>query len=117
MGNGSPSPPPPQAGAADLLGGMGAGPAAPPAGAPAPQWTLLCMRNDGVLFEDATIQIGVKMEFQGHQGRLGLFFGNKTQFPLMYASPQRVPGKRGVLWGFGDRTRSVTSRLYRSLAQ
>jgi len=73
----------------DLLGGMGRGGGAVAStvavGAPTPLWIALCMRNHGVLFEDATVQIGVKMEFQGHQGRLGLFFGNKTQAPLMCA--------------------------------
>ena len=32
----------------------------------------------GVLYEDAQIQIGIKSEFQGTKGRLGLYFGNKT---------------------------------------
>jgi AP-2 complex subunit alpha len=93
-GNGSPAP---QAAGVDLLGGMGVGGGAAAstaaAGAPTPQWIALCMRNDGVLFEDATVQIGVKMDFQGHQGRLGLFFGNKTQAPLMCGpAPHRARG-------------------------
>jgi len=36
--------------------GGGAAPA-PAGGAPTPQWVALAMRNDGVLFEDATIQV------------------------------------------------------------
>ena len=51
-------------------------------GASSPQYRALCVRNDGVLYEDATIQVGVKMEFQAHQGRIGLFFGNKGGAPL-----------------------------------
>ena len=32
----------------------------------------------GVLYEDGDLQIGVKSEYQGAKGRLGLYFGNKT---------------------------------------
>lgn len=33
--------------------------------------------NDGVLFEDVQLQIGVKSEYHGHLGRVALYFGNK----------------------------------------
>jgi len=88
MGGGGGGAAPSGGGGGDLLDALGGGaPAAPAGGAaagggPSPQWLALCMRNDGVLFEDATLQIGVKMEFNGHQGRMALFFGNKGQFPL-----------------------------------
>lgn len=39
-------------------------------------------KNNGVLFENEVIQIGVKSEFRQNLGRLGLFYGNKTSFPL-----------------------------------
>ncbi|KAL1459862.1 hypothetical protein WDU94_011815 [Cyamophila willieti] len=39
-------------------------------------------KNNGVLFESELIQIGVKCEFRQNLGRLGLFYGNKTQVPL-----------------------------------
>ncbi|XP_063227909.1 AP-2 complex subunit alpha [Bacillus rossius redtenbacheri] len=39
-------------------------------------------KNNGVLFENDLIQIGVKSEFRQNLGRLGLFYGNKTSFPL-----------------------------------
>lgn len=39
-------------------------------------------KNNGVLFENDLIQIGIKCEFRQNLGRLGLFYGNKTQFPL-----------------------------------
>ncbi len=42
----------------------------------------LCLRNEGVLYEDNVVQIGFKSEYQQGQGRLALFFGNKTQQPL-----------------------------------
>lgn len=35
-----------------------------------------------MLFENDLIQIGVKSEFRQNLGRLGLFYGNKTSFPL-----------------------------------
>lgn len=39
-------------------------------------------KNNGVLFENEMLQIGVKSEFRLNLGRLGLFYGNKTQVPL-----------------------------------
>ncbi|RUS23367.1 adaptin N terminal region-domain-containing protein [Endogone sp. FLAS-F59071] len=38
--------------------------------------------TEGVLYEDANIQIGVKSEYHGHLGRIALYFGNKTQATL-----------------------------------
>jgi len=35
-------------------------------------------KNNGVLFENDLIQIGVKSEFRQNLGRLNLFYGNKT---------------------------------------
>lgn len=40
-------------------------------------------KNNGVLFENDLIQIGVKSEFRQNLGRLGLFFGNKTSNLLL----------------------------------
>lgn len=39
-------------------------------------------KNNGVLFENEVIQIGVKSEFRQNLGRLGLFYGNKTSASL-----------------------------------
>lgn len=39
-------------------------------------------KNNGVLFENELIQVGVKCEFKRNLGRLGLFYGNKTSIPL-----------------------------------
>lgn len=39
-------------------------------------------KNNGVLFENELIQVGVKCEFKRNLGRLGLFYGNKTTTPL-----------------------------------
>ncbi|WVN86237.1 uncharacterized protein L203_101398 [Cryptococcus depauperatus CBS 7841] len=38
----------------------------------------LSYSNEGVLYEDSDIQIGVKAEYHSHLGRLALFFGNKA---------------------------------------
>lgn len=44
-------------------------------------------KNNGVLFENDLIQIGVKSEFRQNLGRLGLFYGNKTSIPLQNFVP------------------------------
>lgn len=43
-------------------------------------------KNNGVLFENDLIQIGVKCEFRTNLGRLALFYGNKTSVPLQVDS-------------------------------
>lgn len=45
-------------------------------------------KNNGVLFESDLIQIGVKSEFRQNLGRIGLFYGNKTQYALHSFQPQ-----------------------------
>uniref|UniRef100_A0A1L8DVR8 AP-2 complex subunit alpha n=1 Tax=Nyssomyia neivai TaxID=330878 RepID=A0A1L8DVR8_9DIPT len=44
-------------------------------------------KNNGVLYENELIQIGVKSEYRQNLGRLGLYYGNKTQTPLTNFSP------------------------------
>lgn len=39
-------------------------------------------KNNGVLFENDLLQIGVKSEYRQNLGRLGLYYGNKTQTAL-----------------------------------
>lgn len=39
-------------------------------------------KNNGILFENDIIQIGIKSEYQQGVGRLGIFYGNKTTVPL-----------------------------------
>lgn len=36
-----------------------------------------CFTNEGVLYEDAQLQIGIKSEFHGNLGRIALYLGNK----------------------------------------
>ena len=37
-------------------------------------------KNNGVLFENDLLQIGVKSEYRQNLGRVGVFYGNKTSF-------------------------------------
>lgn len=37
----------------------------------------LCFVDEGVLHEDSQLQVGLKTEYHGSQGRLALYFGNK----------------------------------------
>ncbi|PWN41488.1 putative alpha-adaptin C [Ceraceosorus guamensis] len=37
----------------------------------------LCFVNEGVLFEDHSLQIGIKSTYTGSSGKISLFFGNK----------------------------------------
>ncbi|KAL1213386.1 AP-2 complex subunit alpha-2 [Cardamine amara subsp. amara] len=48
----------------------------------AERFHALCLKDSGVLYEDPYIQIGIKAEWRGHQGRLVLFLGNKNTSPL-----------------------------------
>ncbi|RHZ80311.1 hypothetical protein Glove_137g77 [Diversispora epigaea] len=38
----------------------------------------LLYNNEGILYEDNQLQIGLKSEYHSHLGRLALYFGNKT---------------------------------------
>lgn len=38
--------------------------------------------NDGVLYEDVQIQMGLKSEYHGHLGRVAIYMGNKISAPL-----------------------------------
>lgn len=41
------------------------------------QYHRLCFSNEGILYEDSQLQIGVKSEYHGQLGRISLYFGNK----------------------------------------
>ena len=43
----------------------------------------LCTSPSGVLFENSLLQVGVKHEYVGCQGRISVFFGNLSKSPLM----------------------------------
>lgn len=42
----------------------------------------LCHTNDGVLYEDVQVQMGLKSEYHGHLGRIAIYLGNKISVPL-----------------------------------
>ncbi|KLO14453.1 Adaptor protein complex AP-2 alpha subunit [Schizopora paradoxa] len=42
----------------------------------------LSCSNDGVLYEDVQLQMGIKSEYHGHLGRIAIFIGNKIASPL-----------------------------------
>ncbi|KAJ3324497.1 hypothetical protein HDV06_006908 [Boothiomyces sp. JEL0866] len=48
----------------------------------------LLSQPNGILYEDNFLQIGVKAEYQGHLGRLAIFFGNKTKLSFTNFSVQ-----------------------------
>ncbi|XP_040833918.1 AP-2 complex subunit alpha-1 isoform X3 [Ochotona curzoniae] len=71
------------------------GPAAQPSLGPTPEEAFLrfVCKNNGVLFENQLLQIGVKSEFRQNLGRMYLFYGNKTSVQFQNFSPTVVhPG-------------------------
>mmetsp|Transcript_12726 Transcript_12726/g.30905 ORF Transcript_12726/g.30905 Transcript_12726/m.30905 type:complete len:983 (+) Transcript_12726:177-3125(+) len=44
----------------------------------------LCTSASGVLFENSLLQVGVKHEYVGAQGRISVFFGNLSKTPLRH---------------------------------
>ena len=59
----------------------------------------LSANREGVLFEDSTVQIGVKTQYQGNQGRVQLYVGNKSSSPLtdFAVSVSWIKGTSGML--------------------
>uniref|UniRef100_A0A670JF56 AP-2 complex subunit alpha n=1 Tax=Podarcis muralis TaxID=64176 RepID=A0A670JF56_PODMU len=49
--------------------------------------TLFVCKNNGVLFENQLLQIGVKSEFRQNLGRMYLFYGNKTSIQFQSFTP------------------------------
>ena len=51
-----------------------------------PEWEIgynkLFLSDDGVLFEDSQIQVGLRSEYRGHLGVIKLYFTNKASFPV-----------------------------------
>ena len=44
-------------------------------------------KNNGVLYEDETVQIGIKTECRTNLARMALFYGNKTGYPFIVSTP------------------------------
>jgi hypothetical protein len=76
----------------------GAAPLVEPVGSVAEWFQKLCQADSGVLYEDPFLQIGVKQQYAGPQGRLLLFLGNKHTAPLtaLALTLQPPPGLRLV---------------------
>ncbi|XP_055092523.1 AP-2 complex subunit alpha-1 isoform X4 [Hylobates moloch] len=109
-----PAAPSASAGAGNLLVDVFDGPAAQPSLGPTPEEAFLSpgpedigppipeadellnkfvCKNNGVLFENQLLQIGVKSEFRQNLGRMYLFYGNKTSVQFQNFSPTVVhPG-------------------------
>ena len=51
-----------------------------------PDWEVgfngLYFKNEGILFEDSQIQIGIRSEYRAHVGVLKIYFTNKASFPV-----------------------------------
>ncbi|XP_030676937.1 AP-2 complex subunit alpha-1 isoform X4 [Nomascus leucogenys] len=109
-----PAAPSASAGAGNLLVDVFDGPATQPSLGPTPEEAFLSpgpedigppipeadellnkfvCKNNGVLFENQLLQIGVKSEFRQNLGRMYLFYGNKTSVQFQNFSPTVVhPG-------------------------
>ncbi|XP_063383947.1 AP-2 complex subunit alpha [Cydia fagiglandana] len=72
----------------DVLGDLYTTPKISPSNAAQNNIKKFLFKNNGVLFENELIQIGVKSEFRQNLGRIGLFYGNKTQFPIQNVNPE-----------------------------
>ncbi|KAL2439247.1 AP-2 complex subunit alpha-2 [Exophiala dermatitidis] len=51
-----------------------------------PDWEIgyeqMFFANEGVLYEDPQIQVGIRAEYRGHLGVVKLYFTNKASFPI-----------------------------------
>ena len=51
-----------------------------------PGWEIgfnkLYFADEGILFEDAQIQVGIRAEYRGHLGVIKLYFSNQASFPI-----------------------------------
>ncbi|XP_077995107.1 AP-2 complex subunit alpha-2-like [Glandiceps talaboti] len=54
-------------------------------------------KNNGVLFENELLQIGVKSEFRMSLGRVALFYGNKTSYQFMNFVPSVTSEGTGLM--------------------
>ncbi|XP_013404280.1 AP-2 complex subunit alpha-2 isoform X2 [Lingula anatina] len=51
-------------------------------------------RNNGVIFENDLLQIGIKSEYKQNLGRVGMFYGNKTSVPFSnFTAEVSLPGE------------------------
>ncbi|KAJ5397692.1 AP-2 complex subunit alpha [Penicillium cosmopolitanum] len=90
--NGTPTPTSATSASGDLAGlDFSSGPALPApnlasAAHLTPDWDIgfnrLYYTSEGVLFEDAQIQVGLRSEYRGHMGVVKLYISNKSSYPI-----------------------------------
>ena len=51
----------------------------------------MLFKNNGVIFENDLIQIGLMAEYKGHIGRVSLFYGNKSATPFQCFTATVIP--------------------------
>ncbi|ORX99519.1 putative alpha-adaptin C [Basidiobolus meristosporus CBS 931.73] len=58
------------------------------------KYRTLIYTSEGVLYEDAEVQIGIKSEYHGHLGRIAIFLGNKsaTHFTQLKVNVDSIAG-------------------------
>lgn len=84
-----PAPGPAPAAVTSLTSPAGPKSSLPPTPSPGTEEGLL-FKGNGVLFENDTLQIGVKAEYKKNLGRVGVFYGNKSNSPLLNFSSDVV---------------------------
>ncbi|XP_056144520.1 AP-2 complex subunit alpha-2 isoform X2 [Lampris incognitus] len=73
-----------------------AGPTAPSAGVNDDGFLRFVCKNNGVLFENQLLQIGIKSEYRQNLGRMYLFYGNKTSVQFAsFSTTVSCPGDLG----------------------
>ncbi|XP_064844951.1 AP-2 complex subunit alpha-2-like isoform X3 [Oncorhynchus masou masou] len=71
-----------------------AGPAAASAGVNDDGFLRFVCKNNGVLFENQLLQIGIKSEYRQNLGRMYLFYGNKTSVQFVsFSTTVSCPGE------------------------
>ncbi|XP_061078919.1 AP-2 complex subunit alpha-2 isoform X3 [Conger conger] len=71
-----------------------AGPAAPPSAVNDDNFLRFVCKNNGVLFENQLLQIGIKSEYRQNLGRMYLFYGNKTSVQFVsFTTAVSCPGE------------------------
>lgn len=71
-----------------------AGPAAPSAAVNNDGFLRFVCKNNGVLFENQLLQIGIKSEYRQNLGRMYLFYGNKTSVQFAsFSTTVSCPGE------------------------
>ncbi|XP_029292913.1 AP-2 complex subunit alpha-2 isoform X3 [Cottoperca gobio] len=88
-----------------------AGPAAPSAAVNDDGFLRFVCKNNGVLFENQLLQIGIKSEYRQNLGRMYLFYGNKTSVQFAsFTTTVSCPGELQSQLNASDQTSGTTGR-------